>query len=51
MRIHMNSINRKIWRVIQNGPFEITMTNASSVVVPKPEVQWDAEDEKKWYCD
>ncbi|XP_058785733.1 uncharacterized protein LOC131660504 [Vicia villosa] len=27
------------------------MTNADGVVLPKPEAQWNAEDEKKWLYD
>lgn len=37
MRIHINSIYIKVWSVIKNDPFEITMTNVDGVVVPKPE--------------
>lgn len=51
MLIHINSIDRKVWIAIQNGSFEITIINEDGVVVPKPEAQWDVEDEKKWYSD
>lgn len=51
MCIHINYINRNVWNFIQNGPFEITMTNANGGVIPKPEAQWITNDEKKWYCD
>ena len=30
---------------------EITMTNADGVVIPKPEAQWNEEDEKKYRYD
>lgn len=46
-----NSIDIKVWSAIQNGPFEITMTNVNEVGVPKPEAQRDVEDEKKWSSD
>lgn len=42
---------RNVRNVIQNGPFEITMTNVDGVIVPKPEAQWNMDDEKKWLCD
>ena len=51
MRIHINSIDRKVWKVIQDGPMEITMTNADGFVIPKPEAQWNEEDEKKYNYD
>ena len=51
MRIHINSIDRKVWKVIQDGPMEITMTNADGFVIPKPEAQWNEEDEKKYSYD
>ena len=37
MRIHINSIDRKVWKVIQDGIMEITITNADGIVIPKPE--------------
>ena len=37
MCIHINSIDRKVWKVIQDGRMEITMTNVDDFVVPKPE--------------
>lgn len=50
MCIHINSIETEVWNAIQNGPTQITMTNVDGIVVPKPEAQWDANDEKKWSC-
>ena len=40
MRVHINSIDRKIWNFILNGPIEITMINENDELVPKPEAQW-----------
>lgn len=37
MCIYINSIDRNIWKVVQDGPFEITMTNADDVAVSKLE--------------
>src|SRR4051812_5129224 len=51
MRVHINSIDWNVWNAIQNGPFEITMTNADGVVVPESEAQQDTNDEKKWSYD
>ena len=51
MHIPINSIDRKVWKVIQDGPMEITMTNADGFVIPKPEAQWNEEDEKKYNYD
>ena len=51
MRIHINSVDRKVWKVIQDGPMDITMTNVNGVVVPKPEAQWNEEDEKMYSYD
>jgi len=51
MRVHINSIDRKIWNVILNGPIEITMTNENNELVPKPEAQWTDDDEKKYNYD
>ena len=50
MRVHINSIDRNVWTAIQNGPFQITMRNDVSEIVPKPEDQYEI-DEKKWSCD
>ena len=36
MRVHINSIDRKIWNVILNGPIQITMTNENDELVPSP---------------
>lgn len=41
MCIHINSIDMKVWKVIQDGPMEITMTHADGVVIPKLEAQWN----------
>ena len=46
MCIHINFIDRNVRNAIQNGQFEITMTNADDVFVPKSEAQWNADDEK-----
>lgn len=51
MHIHINSIDVNVWKDIQNGPFWKTMTNVEGATIPKPEVQWNTKDEKKWYCD
>lgn len=51
MCIHINSIYRNVWNIIQNGPFEITMTNADGVVALKPEAQWNANDKNKYSYD
>lgn len=48
MRVHINSIEINVWVSIRDGPFEISMTNAEGNIVPKPEAQWTADDEKKW---
>ena len=37
MRVHINSVDRKIWKVIEEGPMAITMLNNVGSVVPKPE--------------
>lgn len=46
MRVHINSIDRKIWKVILEGHMEITMTDEEGVTIPKPEAQWNENDEK-----
>jgi hypothetical protein len=51
MCIYINSIDRKVWKVIQDGPMEITVTNADGIVIPKPEAHWNEEDEKKYNYD
>ncbi|XP_050915618.1 uncharacterized protein LOC127130693 [Lathyrus oleraceus] len=50
MRVHINYIDRNVWNSIQNGPFEITMTNTDGAVVPKSEAQLNVNDEKIWPC-
>lgn len=51
MCVHINSIDRNVLTAIQNGSFEITMTNIDGVVVSKLKAQWNTDDEKKWLCD
>lgn len=51
MRVHINSLERNVWVAIRDSPFEITMANAEGDIVPKPEAQWTAKDEKKWSYD
>ena len=51
MRVHINSVNRKIWKVIEDGPMQITMTNEDNITILKPEALWDEEDEKKYSYD
>ena len=51
MRVHITSVDRKIWKVIENGPMEITMTNKDNVTIPKPEALWDENDEKNYAYD
>lgn len=46
MRVHINSVDRKIWKVILEGPMEITTTNDEGETIPKPEALWDEKDEK-----
>lgn len=46
MHIHINSIDKKVWKAIQDGPCQITLTNKDGVTIPKPEETWDTEDEK-----
>jgi hypothetical protein len=51
MRVHINSVDRLVWAAIENGQFQITMTNAAGAIVPKPKDDWNEKDEKKWSCD
>src|SRR3954463_752042 len=51
MCIHINSVDRKIWDVIVNGPMAITITNDAGITRPKPQAQWDEKDEKNYRYD
>src|SRR3954464_4266823 len=51
MCIHINSVDRKIWDVILNGPMAITITNDVGITRPKPQAQWDEKDEKNYGYD
>ena len=51
MQMHINSVDRKIWKVIENGPIEITMTDASGATIPKPEALLEKDDEKNYSYD
>src|SRR3954467_8304350 len=51
MCLHINSVDRKIWDVIVNGPMAITITNDAGITRPKPQAQWDEKDEKNYGYD
>ena len=46
MCVHINSVDRKIWQVIENGPIEINMTNEVGATIPKLKALWEENDEK-----
>ena len=46
MHVQINSVDRKIWKVIEEGLMAITMLNNAGAIVPKPEAQWGEKDEK-----
>ena len=50
MCVHIASIDRKIWKVIEDGPMAITMTK-DNVTIPKPKALWDENDEENYAYD
>ena len=39
--VHINSVDRKIWKVIENGSIAISITDAVGASIPKPEALWE----------
>ncbi|XP_021734165.1 uncharacterized protein LOC110700891 [Chenopodium quinoa] len=48
MEIFIKAENYQVWRVIENGDFELTKTNANKEVIPKPLAEFDKEDYEKY---
>ena len=48
MEIFIKAENYQVWRVIENGDFEVTKTNANKEVIPKPLAEFDKEDYEKY---